>query len=582
MTSIRRGFLRIAAGVVALRVTKTVAMSATGFVSILTLLLGASVVLTTAAEAGPGPTPTATATPTPICLEPPAACQNNNECCSNICSGQSGNKTCQPEPPSAPAPTPTPEESASPRELFENDYDQIVRILRSEESEDIIVEFEVSKIRMEAMDRAEAKGLSSMGLYELLYQREEYAIVKQKGLDGLEGVTVLRDYENLPTSFVRISDVDTLNALLERPEVRAVYKARTLKIGMNESLRLIGQNLLHGYEKDGTGTVVAVLDTGVEHTRAPFNCTSPGVPAGECRVVKSFDATPVDDGNSDPDPDSHGTNVSAVIAYTATGADLWVADVCDDQSGCHDDHIRAAISQAVTDKVEGGYNIVAINISLWLAGVRQWEHCSGSLGADFQTALDWGIQPITITGNGANVGQVPAYGASWPGCLPQGFTVGAVYDDNLGHYQFGDHPLIDPDYCEDLDAEVDEVACFSQSFGGLDLYAPGVEIEFIDGEPTGNLLEGTSFAAPHVAGAWAILRQEFPEPTTNDEIRTLLQSYGPEIDDYRFGLDPLTRRLDIFAIFEATVLPEPNQLLTLGSGILALWGLSTLRVRRRG
>ncbi len=32
------------------------------------------------------------------CLEPTAACQKNNDCCSNICSGQGRNKTCQPEP----------------------------------------------------------------------------------------------------------------------------------------------------------------------------------------------------------------------------------------------------------------------------------------------------------------------------------------------------------------------------------------------------------------------------------------------------------------------------------------------------
>ena len=61
----------------------------------------------------PTATPTAEPTPTPaMCLEPPAACQNRNDCCSKICSGQGQNKTCQPGPtPSAtatPTPTPTP------------------------------------------------------------------------------------------------------------------------------------------------------------------------------------------------------------------------------------------------------------------------------------------------------------------------------------------------------------------------------------------------------------------------------------------------------------------------------------------
>jgi probable HAF family extracellular repeat protein len=55
-------------------------------------------------DATPTPTPTPTATPR-TCLEPPAACTKNADCCSNQCSGQGGNKTCQPEP----TPTPTPE-----------------------------------------------------------------------------------------------------------------------------------------------------------------------------------------------------------------------------------------------------------------------------------------------------------------------------------------------------------------------------------------------------------------------------------------------------------------------------------------
>ncbi len=46
---------------------------------------------------GQGRNKTCQPEPTPdICLEPPAACQKNKDCCSNICSGQRGNKTCQP------------------------------------------------------------------------------------------------------------------------------------------------------------------------------------------------------------------------------------------------------------------------------------------------------------------------------------------------------------------------------------------------------------------------------------------------------------------------------------------------------
>jgi hypothetical protein len=71
---------------------------------------------TATATATPTTTPTATATPTAtptstpnICLEPPAVCKKNNDCCSNICSGpgQGQDKTCQPGPTATPTATPT-------------------------------------------------------------------------------------------------------------------------------------------------------------------------------------------------------------------------------------------------------------------------------------------------------------------------------------------------------------------------------------------------------------------------------------------------------------------------------------------
>ena len=64
------------------------------------------------------PTSAPTATPTaspPLCMDPGASCSKNADCCSNLCSGQGQNKTCQAPPtptytPTAtPTPTPTPE-----------------------------------------------------------------------------------------------------------------------------------------------------------------------------------------------------------------------------------------------------------------------------------------------------------------------------------------------------------------------------------------------------------------------------------------------------------------------------------------
>jgi subtilisin family serine protease len=435
----------------------------------------------------------------------------------------------------------------------------------------------VSEIRAEALDRATAKGLRILGPDELSYKRGEYARVKQEGLEGLHSVTVLRDFENFSSSFVRVSSEDALNSLLERPEVKAIYENRKLRIGTNESLPLIEQPAVAIGGLDGTGTVVAVLDTGVYYPIEPFNCTAPGMPTGVCRVAATFEATvdingnPTDDGSLDDD--GHGTNVSAIVARTAADADLAVADVCSDAYGCDSVNMLNGMEWVADLKnslIPPTFNVVSMNISMWVK--REWEYweCQfDPLAGPMQDILALGIQPIGITGNGGTYQEEYTYGASWPGCLPSMVSVGAVFDDNFVDYTYETN---DDFHCVDSPADKDTIPCFSQTFGDLDLYAPGVWIT-----SAGSPVDGTSFAAPHVAGAWAIMR-EFMPAATELEILTALKDGGDLIDDPRFSNAPDVSRINL----RRTILPEPSQLLALSSGILALWGLSILRVRDRG
>jgi hypothetical protein len=84
------------------------------------------------------------------------------------------------------------------------------------------------------------------------------------------------------------------------------------------------------------------------------------------------------------------------------------------------------------------------------------------------------------------------------------------------------------------------VTCFSNSAGNLDLLAPGSQIL------AANLLKsGTSMAAPHVAGAWALLREANPVEGVS-EILNLLRRTGQPITDPRNGITKPKLRLDGF------------------------------------
>lgn len=69
--------------------------------------------------------------------------------------------------------------------------------------------------------------------------------------------------------------------------------------------------------------------------------------------------------------------------------------------------------------------------------------------------------------------------------------------------------------------EDDDVASFSNIAPFIHLLAPGVSID--SSVPGGGIdnLDGTSMATPHVAGAWAIIKERVPNATVTDTLTTL-------------------------------------------------------------
>lgn len=212
--------------------------------------------------------------------------------------------------------------------------------------------------------------------------------------------------------------------------------------------------------------IVAVLDTGINTSLSEFSG----------RIVSGYDyanndSTPWDD-------HGHGTAVAGAIAANANNGVL-VAGV---------DWKCKMMPVKVLDSSNWGY------YSWWAAGVNYAKNngarvinlsaggsgSSSALTSAINKAISDGVIFVTITQNDG-IGSV-----SYPGSLPQSITVGAT---------------------ERNDAK----ASFSNWGPEIDIVAPGRDIYTVNRYGNLDWWWGTSFAAPQVAGAAALLLSLKPD-----------------------------------------------------------------------
>nr|WP_174506147.1 S8 family serine peptidase [Acinetobacter sp. Marseille-Q1620] len=386
---------------------------------------------------------------------------------------------------------------------------------------------------------------------------------------GARGLTILRDYNGLPLTAYRINNRDTLVQLLNDPNIKAVYPNRINTTNTRESLPLINQPQAVQNGFTGAATSVVVVDTGVNYRHADFgNCTGTNIPLGAtvregdrlpddtCRVIRAFDIAP-DDGSLDDE--GHGSNVSSIVSQVASetkiiGLDVFRYNAFTRKNGAADVDIIAAVNWAINNAQT--YNIKAINLSLGTPGESHNSICENSYTTPFANARAAGIVPVVASGNDNF-----SNGISSPACTAGAVSVGAVYDADLAHgLTWG--PV--GNQCTDRTIRAGQIGCFSNSGRLLTLLAPGALIT-----AGGYTQGGTSQAAPHVAGAIALLRANNVRPLdangriannaeTIDQTIARLQDTGVEITDTRNNRN--FRRIDLQAATRTLgFLPPPQQ-----------------------
>ena len=380
------------------------------------------------------------------------------------------------------------------------------------------------------------RGMSRRSAAEASEHRAKIAAQRQLLLStlGRGGHRVVHEFANTPYVALDI-DAATLAKLEAAPSVAVrVLEDPLLRPSLANSVPRIDADRAHAVGFNGAGSAVAVIDSGVDRTHPFFAsrlieeacfATAEIGSGGDC---PNGQATQIGSGAATscafaPQACRHGTHVAGIavgdgveFSGVAPAANLIAIQVFHASLDCLIFFEEFPCPRAFASDIVAGlehvyalrdqYNIASVNLSL---GGTAYDSACDAESPLFAAAIgnlrSVGIATVAASGNDGLTD-----GISEPACVSAAISVGATdaYDD---------------------------VAWFSNSSADLDLLAPGTPITSSVTGGGFDTLEGTSMAAPHVAGAWAIYKQAFPTATVDEALESFIDTGVPITDWLRGG-----------------------------------------------
>ena len=349
----------------------------------------------------------------------------------------------------------------------------------------------------------------------------------------------IRRFASIPFVALEVNESD-LQLLASSPEVSDIQIDAVAKPTLAESTPLIGATRAWAAGYTGAGWTVALLDTGVDSSH-PFLAGKVVSEACYSSTIENRSETMCPSGSTGSTlPGSggpcllpgcgHGTHVAGIaagkgsafsgVAPDATIISVQVFSLFTTSADCNDLPVPCLLSY-MSDQILGleriyalqaSYNIAAVNMSL--GGGRFASPCDDSFDP-MKAVIDQlraaGIATVIASGNDHSSTEL-----SSPACISSAISVGSTTDGSFS-------------------LPSDQVSNFSNTNQYLSLLAPGETILSSIPGGTFGYLWGTSMAAPHVAGSWALMKSKRPSASVTEILNALAET-GTSITDPRSGL----------------------------------------------
>ena len=288
------------------------------------------------------------------------------------------------------------------------------------------------------------------------------------------------------------------------------------------------------YGVDGTGSNVAVIDTGVNYNNPAFGSGPVGSATNKVVAGVDFTGSP----NGVIPTWQHGTGVAGLVASTdkvnpgvAPGAGIVALRVFGDDNAGSFDNIARALDWVVQNHAQ--YRITAVNLSVSDGGSYQSNPFGndGSVGQQITGAvatLDALNIPVVVAAGNAFDGKTQGQG--FASIIPD--TISVTATDETKMTAKGGDPLA---------ADAQRLGAAKGGASATDIAAPGVNLVAPSGPAGTATEEGTSFATPQVTGTIVLLQQAYRKAfgtlPTVDQLDEWLTAGADKIHDAATGID---------------------------------------------